>query len=937
MADQYQLTASSTAADKAEAVKQLNQARTEWNEWLRSNTPGPGYAQKAEPKLQEILQKYPYVESQTTGRLVSDQLYVKTDGTINFPNAKQPLSDVGSAPNRDDAYSAISGSSASPKPNTGTQHPNDPGKIQTGASARNTTDGSAATDAPGVQGQQQRPNQGDTAAPSNGTAPPSGTSDATPSPGNSTGPSTSKTEQGSQTTTTDPNREGGGSSNTATPIDDDKGTTADPNREGTGINTGGSNNVTTNGGGATALTSANETPLNRKIKVRSNILHEYVNWSYQIGLYMLDSATYNEFILSGKDSSSLRSRPILKSGGFKKTGSGMKNDLYVSNLRFTSVVGNNKASPNANLFSVEMSVVEPYGVNFLPELKRMADEMGGDQQQFQLPYLLEIKFAGYDDKGKIVTNIKDSGPKLVPCQIINITFNITGAGTTYNITLVPYSQIALNTQFGVARQRLQLYGQNLREILVEGPNSLAQALNDQEDDAKDKKLCEFPDRYKFVVVSFGPNNSRNEELLNSKVTFRSTDSDSTVIYRRGTSRPTAGGPTDAPVNDPLRQYFEVAGGSNIKDVVQRIAMQTKYFQDRMTTNAPNSQRDRPMELIKVIPVVEIGEFDKIRQRYQRTVTYKVTTYFKYGEIYPYAGQATVDQGLIAKEYNWLFTGKNQDIINVDLQYNLAYFNLFQNASPSASAAMSGTNTVEDTVAPENPGTNETAYAYMGQPGQASYTILRGAKDTAVQEYFDQQLNNPNNADLVQLDIDIIGDPDWIPQDLSIRPLGDLVEISSNGFDRNGSIAVDAEAVYAKVKFKTPRDYSDTTGLMELTTDQTMITGVYQVITVDSVFESGTFKQTLHMVRAKNQTENKPSNAVNRDNQNSGGRNTRDRQAAGGRTGANTNQSVNPSTFNNSNNVTVQPPAPASAPTTNAPSSGIEDDAGRAYGPLGLTG
>ena len=928
MADRYQLTIGSTTADKTEASKQLNLARQEWNDYLSANRTYDtingisvenfpnGWRMQAEPKLQEILQKYPYVTTYTdTGRLVTDRLAIKTDGSIQLPNAPKIPSNQGTVPNRDDAYPVIGGGAATPKPVTGTAHPSDPSKIQAGATGTRTTDGSAATDAPGLQGAQQRPNQGSTAAPSNGTAPPSGTSDATPSAANSTGPSTGSGEQGTQTTTTDPNREGSGTSNSATPKDDDQGSTT-----GTGDDTqqtpGGSGNstVNTNAGqpGTGTGTGANQTPLNRKIKVQPNILHSYVNWTYQIGFYMLDPGTYNEFVLSGSEgqSSNLRSRPIFRSGGFKKSGSGMKNDLYVSRLRTSGVIGNNNASPNANLFSIEMSVVEPYGANMLAELKRMADEMGGDQQHLQLPYLLEIKFLGYDDSGKIVTNIKDSGPKLIPVQLIGITFNITGAGTTYNMTMVPFSQVALNTQFGVIRERLQLYGQDLKEILVEGRNSLAESLTVLEQAAKRNGECEYPDEYKFVVKSFGPNNSPNDELLNSKVTFDFQGVNATEIYKRGTSSPTAAGPTDAPVNDPNKKYFEIQGGSNIKDAVQKIVMQSKYFQDRVVPNADDSLKDKPMELIKVIPVVVLGEFDKLRRRYQRTVTYKVTTYFRYGEINPYVGQATVDKGLIAKDYNWLFTGKNQDIIDINLQYNLVYFNIFQKNSPMVSSALSGANTIEDKAPPQNPPANDSYFDYPTQSGQLPSYTLRGAKDTAVQEYMDQQLNNPNNADLVSLEMDIIGDPDWIPQDLSVRPRGDDVEISSDGFI-NGSIATDAESVYARIKFKTPRDYSDTTGLMELTQDQTSITGVYLVYMVESVFEGGLFKQTLRMVRAKNQTENKPASS---NTPSSGG--ARDfneiarRNAAFDPQNLRTYSGTGPGTsrFQNSNNVNVNTPA-----------------------------
>lgn len=65
-----------------------------------------------------------------------------------------------------------------------------------------------------------------------------------------------------------------------------------------------------------------------------------------------------------------------------------------------------------------------------------------------------------------------------------------------------------------------------------------------------------------------------------------------------------------------------------------------------------------------------------------------------------------------------------------------------------------------------------------------------------------------------------------------------------------------------LKFKTPRDYNSQTGLMQMTTDQTFIQGLYRVISCESIFENGQFTQQLAMIRVQNQVSNDPGNIPN---------------------------------------------------------------------------
>lgn len=870
------------SAPDSVSANQLAAAKKEWNAFLNTYSKGdPKYdgwpdnwASIAEPKLAEILQKYPaVVVKQQTGSLVGDSLGIRTGiigaagpgNVVNADDAYQAsladkteaqrkltaaaqaktdaakkendrlLNQIGTTA---DTSSDLSGSATKPAYNPLTAN-NLPGTSTATTTSRDRQDVSPSNTTPVTQ-------NGDTASTSGG----GGAADSGQAGSNTSGAATG-TPSANNTATSD---DTGASTGAGSPNGTSTGTGAGSTGTGTGGNANNSGPVSVGQQGQGKLPTAGQggTQNNPRIKLRPNKLHEYVNWTYQVGWYMLDIGTFNSFTESNADSPALRQRPLMKSGGFVKTGKGLDFDLGLINLRTRGVIGNNHNSPSANLFEIEMDVMEPYGVSLLAKLKTLADSMpGGPHESFQIPYLLEIKWLGYTDTGAPVNNIAETGPKLIPVQIINITFKITSAGTVYHITMVPYTQQGINQIYGTLRQDIVLYGDSLESLLKTGDHSLKAALTKKAQGDVDEKKALYPDIYDFEISSFDANRGKNDKLAKDKITFAHEGGEGTVITRRGMDRDRQG------ANDPNSQYFVARGGSQIKDVITSLAKNSKYFQDKIATT-PNSDKENPLELIKVVPMIRnLGKFDPIRNVYQKEIVYKIMPYYVYGEIHEHAGQASVDKRGMVKEYNWIFTGKNNDIIDLELDYNIMYFQISEKSSTQKGAVNTGTN-VEQAPQSTNPNLDSAIRRKLQTGNVASTNTPKGFRPSAVEEYFDQQLNSPNNADLVALDVTIIGDPDWIPQDRSIRPKGLDINAINSGFvddDYTKGIATDVDSIYVKFSFRTPRDYSDTTGIMQLSEDQTLISGVYKVITVESNFDNGRFTQTLNLVRAPAQQEN----------------------------------------------------------------------------------
>jgi hypothetical protein len=116
------------------------------------------------------------------------------------------------------------------------------------------------------------------------------------------------------------------------------------------------------------------------------------------------------------------------------------------------------------------------------------------------------------------------------------------------------------------------------------------------------------------------------------------------------------------------------------------------------------------------------------------------------------------------------------------------------------------------------------------------------KAIAVEDLSESLMTKSSHADMANIKLDIIGDPDFIKPD----GLFGNSETSS-GKTQNGSIITDQQRVIVNFKFKYPKDWNRSRGLL-VPEKETVFNGLYSIIRVDSKFERGIFKQTLDMIR-----------------------------------------------------------------------------------------
>ena len=344
-----------------------------------------------------------------------------------------------------------------------------------------------------------------------------------------------------------------------------------------------------------------------------------------------------------------------------------------------------------------------------------------------------------------------------------------------------------------------------------------------------------------------------------------TDAETARLLRQNSSSPTTLNGTPAITKLAEVEYeaitYSVNAGTTLIAEINKILRNSEFFIDQLSYSDVPTIKDATKEELaklaagknkalrwwKIVPEVELLDFDETRNTYAKKITFFVNTYTVDTNLYPGTPKKTPQP---RKVYDYLFTGKNLDILNFNLDFNTTYYvaistDLNKNSSTSNSATQKQKDDTETKKL--ETGFNKTALANVQrrqQSGNNASTAGSGANRdpmSAITADIQTQLFGRPSGDLVTLDMTIIGDPDFIKQDdIFSGAVRDTSQL-------NGSMPMDTGEVYLRVNFNTPTDFDESTGLV-LKSTQSKFSGIYRLLTIANSFQAGKFTQKLNAVR-----------------------------------------------------------------------------------------
>jgi len=589
--------------------------------------------------------------------------------------------------------------------------------------------------------------------------------------------------------------------------------------------------------------------------------------------------------LSAEDKKILDKNERLQGAVEKSRSTLSKNrDLYIRNVTMNSVPGLNDKRRLTSVTQISMEIIEPSGITLLERIRGAAIN-NGYLDHLDAPFLLTIDFKGFDELGR-PASAKDSQnmKRLIPVKLVDMQMDVTQAGTVYAVKAIPYNEFAYVNRFNYPRTAgtLSPDGKRLSDVF----KTLEALLNKQNEDEKDTGLVEKPDVYTVTFDSKGIED-----------TFITTENlEQNGMASQGVNGADGGFYVANEIAIPP-DYMKINPSNAITKILEEIMKGHPAYSDKKfdqwkskvtkTLNVAqfkggaqevlDQAQDYYFDYFKIrASVVPIeGDFDTIRAMNRKKINFHVEPYKVHAYSLAIPGVSTGQnfKNFVFKTYNYIFTGDNVDVMDVNINYKVAYF---QSRLKDFEATDVRKNTIEDASDKATGGTSATDHNTDGNLMTRSHpdtaksegTGKTGGTPTQLDSFLDS-LTHPL-ADMVNVRMEILGDPAWISQ-------SQFIPLNAKSFARGAGKATDPDIGYWRrnkdriwnsdlrcyntdvaepiimLNFRMPTDFNDQTGVYELQADQSAeFSGLYRVVQVEHNFTDGKYTNVLNLTRFNNQ-------------------------------------------------------------------------------------
>jgi hypothetical protein len=534
-------------------------------------------------------------------------------------------------------------------------------------------------------------------------------------------------------------------------------------------------------------------------------------------------------------------------------------ELFVDNVEFKCFVTPTPPSGNTAQIKINFEIFEPYSLGlFLQSCQAAALDAGYKSYMDNAPYVIKLEFLGQ----KSTNEFGSVGPYFFLVRLKNVQFTVNEAGSKYRVETFPYNHQLFNASVNTTFNDISLVGKNAYESLVDNPEkSLITQLTLRELQLVKDKKKNLPDYYAidFVDCDWGGPNPFGD-AKGGDLEFSPTSSGGTEVFKRqGDVVSTDGKVVRGKVTiNPKEKTLQFSAGTSITDVINSTILSTKAARTNATD--PTKFDDKGYIIWWRLDVdIQLLEYDESTKDYNKVITFRVVPYKIHHTVYP--GPEAKAQGVqelkkdITKVYNYIFTGKNTDVLKFDIDIKNLFFTATDpnkqedsgtQSNPGVSSSVSSE--TERAEAPEGQssssvGGNANSIKPSIKVGNLPFKAGSGQLDTKqkiANEFYVNAITK--NKDMINLNIELLGDPFWLPEagQGNYHPRGNGTQVA------NGVMNYENRDIYVEVIFRTPIDVRGADGLLAFQDgeEKSPFSGLYKVTEVEHRFSGGLYKCTL---------------------------------------------------------------------------------------------
>lgn len=682
----------------------------------------------------------------------------------------------------------------------------------------------------------------------------------------------------------------------------------------------------------TAPASAKSATTHRKnlTKIIPNVLENFASYSPLWTFAVLDPKQFNNPDLYRKNPADLTNIVFSSAGRYDSQRVQLIEgtpEYFINNLVMKSTIAANEKTGNSNAYKIDFEVFEPFSMGMLlMSMQQAAVNAAYSSYLDNSPWVLRLDFEGFNEEGQRLHIVK---PRFFVMKLTSATFSVTEAGTNYKIQGIPYNQQgfgdAINTSYHDIKLACEDKG-TVDEVLQSGISSLAAALNlNEENLIKDKKTA-VADEY---IISFPSAASafnrikatpklRGDAKATVDVNQAWTDhiiQGTTAEIKEKEERNAIGAATfgfdastgghqnfskpsdvydektgvihrDKMALNVTNKTFQFAQGQTLTGIINQVILSSQYAKAAML---PVNMENGFIKWWRLDVQIELKNWDHLTAEYAKRYTFRVIPYLVHHSVFTNASATMIGydavEKKVCKEYNYIFTGQNVDIIKFDIQINNLFYTAVNPSTEKDSAKVSNNDsggTVTQARVKTQAGDGKadlvntpTSSHPRAMKSQALFNRPGGGTGTAtvqqvVAENFMAAFVQGSSADLITVNLEILGDLFWLVE----SGIGNYFSIPSENNSQvteSGSLNYEDGDVFVYLTFKTPSDVDERAGGYRFAAgggSTSTFSGLYRVFRCESRFSDGTFKQVLSAVRMPGQVIGSPagtSGAGNSDN------------------------------------------------------------------------
>ena len=560
-------------------------------------------------------------------------------------------------------------------------------------------------------------------------------------------------------------------------------------------------------------------------------------------------------------------------------------DFYIDQVEMNgSFTTDNKSA----ITSGSMTVVEPITINGFIESIKVNCYAAGYETPFGTNVYLRLEFWGWrkDDTGnmifeQVVNEIGQPQIRTFPVFLTDIDVDTGDRGTVYKISFANIGSIAAGKD-GLTLTSVKMKGSTVFEILDNFKRSLNEAVKPSQGNENPDKYTEYDiifdpwttpdgnvdkfvkgDGYPWTTVKINELHRSNQEFV-----FPSPGEDTD----KNNYRTTIPGSVKY---DPTSESIQFGVGQSIAACILAVIRDSKYTEDFVIKKLEEYKRNNKglvpwFRVYNQVCIKDSLNPETGNPTYK--ITYIVKPYWIHYSRFPFEGAGSWDptqiQRGIRRSYNYVYTGKNVDVIDFKLKLNWLYYQeapyklgdkdqsgTTTGASPNGSVALKVNS--QDTKDPIN---NPDGGSRQGvNPTLANDQSELKGKGPQVTPY--QQLaiamQNTINASVQEQTVflKIIGDPFYLCT--NGQGWGSSPQSPEHpGETESGEADYLGGEIYINIDFQTPRDIRDD-GFYDFGGPEILpYSGLFKVAHTTNMFREGVFTQELELIRMAGQVVNK---------------------------------------------------------------------------------